>query len=85
MAGPVKRSVTIAGHRTSITLEPAFWDALREIATARGVTISKLILSIDEERSPASDPLSSGVGLSSAIRVFVLHWYRDQVSGVDPA
>lgn len=58
-----KHSVTIAGHRTSITLEQPFWDELRRIAGARGVSLAKLIEEIDERRS---------VNLSSAIRLFVL-------------
>ena len=58
-----KRSVTIAGHSTSVSLEAAFWDALKHIAGARDVSINALIESIDEGRSG---------NLSSAIRVFVL-------------
>ena len=58
-----KRSVTIAGHSTSVSLEAAFWDALKDIATARGVSINALIEAIDEGRTG---------NLSSAIRVFVL-------------
>jgi len=58
-----KRSVTIAGHSTSVSLEAAFWDALKEIANNRGVSINALIETIDEGRSG---------NLSSAIRVFVL-------------
>jgi len=63
-----KRSLTIAGHRTSIALEPPFWDALESIAGTRGVSLPHLIAEIDETRE---DP-----NLSSAIRVFVLAWYR---------
>jgi predicted DNA-binding ribbon-helix-helix protein len=58
-----KRSVTIAGHSTSVSLEAAFWDVLKHIAAARDVSINALIESIDEGRSG---------NLSSAIRVFVL-------------
>ena len=58
-----KRSVTIAGHSTSVSLEAAFWDALKHIAAARDVSINTLIELIDEGRSG---------NLSSAIRVFVL-------------
>jgi predicted DNA-binding ribbon-helix-helix protein len=58
-----KRSVLIAGHRTSVSLEAAFWQALKRIATARGTTVNQLVATIDRGR----------VGnLSSAIRVFVL-------------
>lgn len=58
-----KRSVTIAGHSTSVSLEAAFWDALKDIAASRGVSVNALIEAIDEGRSG---------NLSSAIRVFVL-------------
>lgn len=63
-----KRSLTIAGHRTSIALEPAFWDALQSIADTRDISLPNLIAEIDETRE---DP-----NLSSAIRVFVLAWFR---------
>ncbi len=59
-----KHSLTIAGHRTSISLEHAFWDGLREIAHARGLSLAALIGEIDARRG--------GANLSSAIRVFVL-------------
>ena len=59
-----KHSVVIAGHRTSISLEDAFWNALREIASARGQSLAGLIAWIDASRGAAN--------LSSAIRVFVL-------------
>ena len=63
-----KHSVSIAGHRTSVTLEAAFWDALSAIAQQRKTTIAGLIAEIDDAR--ATDPASPN--LSSAIRVFVL-------------
>jgi predicted DNA-binding ribbon-helix-helix protein len=63
-AAIVKRSVSIAGHRTSISLEEPFWDALRAIATERGVSFQALVGEIDSRRA--------GQNLSSAIRVFVL-------------
>jgi predicted DNA-binding ribbon-helix-helix protein len=63
----LKRSVRIAGHATSLSLEPAFWDALDEIARHRGVSLNTLIAAIDAERSGS---------LSSAARVFVLHSCR---------
>ena len=71
-----KRSVTIAGHRTSLSLEAAFWDALKEIAAARGLSLNRLIEDIDrmrqEDHGAATTP-----NLSSAARVFVLqHWRR---------
>ncbi len=65
-AGPariLKRSVRVAGHPTSVSLEEAFWTALKDIARARGVSLNHLITEIDRER---------GGNLSSAIRVFVL-------------
>jgi predicted DNA-binding ribbon-helix-helix protein len=64
VSGILKRSVSIAGHRTSISLEPPFWDALREIARARGLPVQRLIVEIDGSRGEQN--------LSSAIRVFVL-------------
>jgi predicted DNA-binding ribbon-helix-helix protein len=67
-AGIVKRSIAIAGHRTSITLEEPFWTILREIATARGVSVQALVGSIDAARGAQN--------LSSAIRVFVLQVVR---------
>jgi predicted DNA-binding ribbon-helix-helix protein len=63
-----KHSVSIAGHRTSVTLEAAFWDSLTAIAQRRKTTIAALIAEIDDNR--AHDP--SAPNLSSAIRVFVL-------------
>lgn len=67
--GVRKYSVTIAGHRTSISLEPAFWDGLQVIAREQGVPLAALITRIDRERSG---------NLSSAIRLHVLARYRDQ-------
>lgn len=63
-----KRSLTVAGHRTSISLEDPFWDALREMARARGVSVAALVDEIDRERGET--------GLSSAIRVRLLDHYR---------
>lgn len=62
-----KRSVVIAGHRTSLSLEQPFWDALKEIAAARGLSLARLIAEIDASR---------GGNLSSAVRVHVLEWAR---------
>jgi predicted DNA-binding ribbon-helix-helix protein len=64
----VKRSIVIAGHKTSVSLEDAFWDALKEIATVRSATLSELVAGIDASRSQGN--------LSSAIRLFVLEHYR---------
>lgn len=65
-----KRSLTIAGHRTSIALEPEFWIGLEAMAAARDLPIAALIREIDEGRSEPN--------LSSAVRVAVLAWYRDR-------
>lgn len=70
-----KHSVRIAGHATSITLEAAFWDALREIAAARKQSLNDLITGIDNTRGDAN--------LSSAIRVFVLNDYKARHPGAD--
>ena len=67
--GAVKRSVTIAGHRTSVSLEPEFWSALKEIAATRGQSFNALITEIDASRK---------TNLSSALRVFVLRSLRGQ-------
>jgi predicted DNA-binding ribbon-helix-helix protein len=73
-----KRSTVIAGHKTSVSIEDEFWKGLQEIAKQRQETLSHLIASIDEERKHAN--------LSSAIRLFVLGYYRDQYqNGADPA
>jgi predicted DNA-binding ribbon-helix-helix protein len=64
----VKHSVTIAGHRTSITLEPPFFEALKEIAAGEGLSLSALVRRIDAARG--------GQGLSRALRLFVLEHYR---------
>ena len=65
--GPVKRSIMIAGHATSISLEPVFWDALREAAAAEGLPLNALVARIDAERIDAPDPPN----LASAIRVWL--------------
>ncbi len=68
MTRPVKRSFTIGGHRTSISLEAAFWDALKTAAARENMPLSRLIARIDAERN--------GSGLSSAVRVWLLDYYR---------
>ena len=65
---PVKRSVQIAGHKTSISLEPLFWDMLRDAAELEGVPINALVARIDAERIKAETP----PGLASAIRVWLV-------------
>ena len=71
-SGPVKRSVMIAGHATSISLEPVFWDALRDAATEESVPLSALVARIDAERVAAPDPAN----LASAIRVWLFERAR---------
>ena len=66
--GIVKRSISIAGHRTSISLEEPFWEVLRSIATSRGTSVQALVGRIDAGRGEQN--------LSSAIRVFVLQTIR---------
>lgn len=65
---PVKRSVEIAGHKTSISLEPVFWDMLRAAAEAEGLPINALVAQIDAERIGAHTP----PGLASAVRVWLV-------------
>ena len=65
-----KRSIVIAGHKTSVSLEDEFWKSLKEIAGERGMTLAQLVAAIDGNRQHAN--------LSSAIRLFVLGVYRDQ-------
>ncbi len=66
---PVKRSLTLRGHRTSVSLEEPFWQAFREIAAVEGKPLNALAAEIDAARDPAT-------GLASAIRLHVLAWYR---------
>ena len=70
---PVKRSVEIAGHKTSISLEPLFWDWLRRVAAEQGVPINALVAQIDSARITAARP----PGLAGAIRL----WLAAQQSG----
>lgn len=69
----VKRSIVIAAHKTSVSLEDAFWKGLKEIASTRDMTLSDLVSTIDSERHHGN--------LSSAIRLFVLDYYRSQIPG----
>ena len=64
-ARPRKHSLTLRGHRTSVSLEDAFWEEFQRIAAARGVSVNELAAEVDEARGVES-------GLASAIRVFVL-------------
>jgi predicted DNA-binding ribbon-helix-helix protein len=74
--GPVKRSMTIAGHETSITLEPLFWRALETAAQSRGLPLSALVAEIDALRILADDPPN----LASALRTWNLAEARDRDS-----
>jgi predicted DNA-binding ribbon-helix-helix protein len=68
----VKRSIVIAGHKTSVSLEDGFWNSLKDIAGERHMTLSDLVASIDTDRQYGN--------LSSAIRLFVLDFYRDRLA-----
>jgi predicted DNA-binding ribbon-helix-helix protein len=68
----VKRSIVIAGHKTSVSLEDAFWKGLKEIANGRNMTLSELVATIDTDRRHGN--------LSSGIRLFVLDYYRSQAA-----
>jgi predicted DNA-binding ribbon-helix-helix protein len=67
-ASPYKRSMTIAGHETALTLEPIFWDALRAQAADVGVPVNALVARIDAERIAVDDPPN----LASAVRCWIL-------------
>ena len=78
MKSPVaKRSVVLCGHKTSVSLEDAFWKELRQIAGARDMTPSDLVAMIDAERQHGN--------LSSALRLFVLDVYRQQIAAAQAA
>jgi predicted DNA-binding ribbon-helix-helix protein len=68
----VKRSIVVVGHKTSVSLEDAFWNGLKEIARERHMTLSKLVAEIDAQPQLGN--------LSSALRLFVLEFYRTQLS-----
>ena len=65
---PEKRSITIAGHATSVSLEPVFWEALRDMAAEKNQTVPDLIRALDANARDAS--------LSSTLRVAILTWAR---------
>ena len=73
----IKRSIVISGHNTSVSLEDAFWRALKEIAASRRTTLSDLVARIDADRRQGN--------LSSAIRLFVLASYREQLQNLAAA
>ena len=68
---PEKHSLTLSGHRTSVSLEPEFWSAFREIAAERGLGINALAAEIDTARG-------AGTGLATAIRLLVLAHFQDR-------
>jgi predicted DNA-binding ribbon-helix-helix protein len=68
-----KRSIALDEHKSSMTLEDAFWDALKEIAAAQGTTVDRLLPPIDSERRERQH-----TNLSSAVRLFVLEYYRQR-------
>ena len=72
---PTKHSLTLKGHRTSVSLEQEFWDGFRHIAETEGIALDALAAQIDAERGV-------DCGLASAIRLFVFRWYRDQPNPV---
>ena len=69
----VKRSIVIAGHKTSVSIEDAFWAALKDIAASRGTTVAELVAAIDAGRRHGN--------LSSGVRLFVLDYFRAIASG----
>jgi predicted DNA-binding ribbon-helix-helix protein len=71
----VKRSIVLAGHKTSVSLEDAFWTGLKEIANGRHMTLSDLANAIDAQRQHGN--------LSSALRLFVLNHYRGRVCDME--
>ncbi|MCI5086724.1 MAG: ribbon-helix-helix domain-containing protein [Rhodovulum sp.] len=71
---PQKRSVTLRGHRTSVSLEPEFWAALRDIADEKGMAINALTAEIDAERD-------LDAGLATAMRLYILRYYQDRARG----
>jgi predicted DNA-binding ribbon-helix-helix protein len=76
MKSPVaKRSIVVGGHKTSVSLEEAFWSGIKEIAGARSITMSDLVSEIDRKRDQGN--------LSSAIRLQVLAHYRSQIAPPD--
>lgn len=72
-ARPIKRSLTLRGHRTSVSLEDAFWRAFRDIAEERSLAINELAAQIDAERDMET-------GLATAIRLFVLEHYKSRAA-----
>jgi predicted DNA-binding ribbon-helix-helix protein len=72
----VKRSIVVAGHKTSVSLEEAFWNGMKEISGLRNITLSELVGEIDNNRQQGN--------LSSAIRLFVLDYFRTRAQAAVP-
>jgi len=72
----VKRSIVVAGHKTSVSLEEAFWNGMKEISALRNITLSELVGEIDGSRQQGN--------LSSAIRLFVLDHFRSKAGTAVP-
>jgi predicted DNA-binding ribbon-helix-helix protein len=72
----VKRSIVVAGHKTSVSLEEAFWNGMKEISALRNITLSELVGEIDGNRQQGN--------LSSAIRLFVLEHFRSRAGAAAP-
>ncbi|MBS0565419.1 MAG: ribbon-helix-helix domain-containing protein [Proteobacteria bacterium] len=77
MSRPQKHSLTLNGHRTSVSLEPDFWQAFRDMAAERGMGLNALAAEIDASRG-------GGTGLATAIRLMVLRHYRDRPAAGQP-
>jgi len=71
----VKRSIVVGGHKTSVSIEEAFWNGMKEISGQRSMTLSELVREIDTNRHQGN--------LSSAIRLFVLDHFRNRSAGFD--
>lgn len=74
---PVKRSVQVAGHQTSISLEPIFWEMLRRAAIDEGVSLNALVMRLDAERLTSPTP----PGLAGAVRIWLVHRLHQHASG----
>ena len=73
----VKRSIVVAGHKTSVSLEEAFWNSMKEISATRSMTLSDLVSEIDKGRKQGN--------LSSAIRLYVLDYFRTKAGAPSDA
>lgn len=76
MSRPVKRSLTLKGHRTSVSLEDEFWQCFREIADSKNIAINALAAEIDAKRE-------LDIGLAGAIRIYVLRHYKSAAENTE--